>query len=178
MSLLQLRDAIVAQLPKELPALRFVEPHGGRFDAGELKRWALKSPACLVACLGCQSVTREGGEPVGAARFVIFFVTRGSSKLPKEAAALVFIEQIAAIVARNKWDYENAQAPMDVRIDNLYSGQIDKLGVALWSVTWSQAVDLDIQGSAALEYLNEAYVDWEIEDDAEQIDAQDIVDLT
>ncbi|MDN2661742.1 hypothetical protein OW491_18195, partial [Neptunomonas sp. CHC150] len=31
----------------------------------------------------------------------------------------------------------------NVRSDNLYSGEIDKLGIAIWSVTWSQQWYLD-----------------------------------
>jgi len=33
--------------------------------------------------------------------------------------------------------------PSSVRADNLYNGAIDQLGVAIWSVTWSQQWYID-----------------------------------
>lgn len=141
MSLIGLRSAIVADITSKIPDFHTVQAHGGTFDKDELKRIALKSPACLVALMG-GPLAREGGSPTGEPTLFAFVVTGGSSSTKRNRAAIILVEEVIRLVANNSWKYECAQAPNGMRMDNLYSGEIDKEGVALWSVSWSQRTDI------------------------------------
>ncbi len=143
MSIAGLRAAVIADLEANVSGFQVFGGYGGTFNRDELKRIALKSPACLVSVLG-GTVQREGGEPTCNLTMSAFIITRGTSQQLRDEDVLVLVEPVAARVARNGWKYECSRAPEGVRIDNLYTGEIDKLGVALWSVTWIQRLDIDV----------------------------------
>lgn len=153
MSLVGLRDAIVASIRVNVAAFRVVQPHGGRFNAAELKRIATQAPAALVAMLG-GPLEREGGQAVGAVQMFVFVVTGGTSTTKRDEDALLLAEAVAGLMSENKWAYADAQAPSRARLDNLYSGEIDRLGVALWAISWTQRADVAIFDASALDDLN------------------------
>ena len=62
-------------------------------------------------------------------------------------------------------------------IRNLYSGLIDREGVALWSVTWSQYADLNIFDAEGLDDLKSVQLDWDLAPADGVIDSQQIVYL-
>ena len=50
------------------------------------------------------------------------------------------------LLPRARWGFFSAPgigAAEQVRAANLYSGEVDKAGVALWAVTWRQALRLE-----------------------------------
>lgn len=143
-SMVGLRDAIVTNIAAEIPAFQVVRPYGGTFNREELQRLALKAPACLLVMMG-GNIDREGGSPIlDGSDIIAFIVTRGSSETKRDEAAIVLSELVAGLAARNSWLWQCARAPEGIQIQNLYSGAIDKLGVALWAVKWSQRLDIDV----------------------------------
>lgn len=168
-SIVSLRQAIVDAIDADMgpdatvPLFKTVQVHGGRFDRAELARVAIKSPAALVAVLG-GPLTREGGvQAVGDLVYTVFIVTRGSSQIKRDEHALILSEAVAGLVVSNDWDFEDAQAPMDMAMANLYSGALDRGGgVALWSVAWNQSTDLAIYDVSTLDDLHSVVGDFDV----------------
>jgi len=175
-SLVDLRAAVVSHIAESVTAFRTVQAHGGSFNREELARIALQSPACLVAIMGGQ-LERQGGQPVANPYIFAFVVTRGTSDEKRDKAALVLVEAVAGLVVRNGWSYAHARAPDSMRIENLYSGDIDKQGIALWSVSWQQQVDIAIYDPSDLPYLHEVHAEWDLVPADGQIDTEQMVQV-
>lgn len=172
MTLVGLRSSIVTSLDTEIAAFQAVQPHGGKFNRDELKRIAMQSPAALVTILGGK-VEREGGQAVGAMNIVVFIVTRGTSIELRDEAALILAEAVAGLAVENKWDYADAKAPESMQINNLFTGKIDALGVALWSASWIQQTDLAIYDSSTLDDFHRMNVKWDLADKDGVVDMED-----
>lgn len=167
MSLLELREAIVTSLGNEVTSLKSVAGHGGRVTLDELRRLALpaSAPVALVAVLG-GSGEREGGAGTGTceAQVAVFVACLGDSQTLRDAEALVVAEAVFVQAIRNAWDYSDAQAPARIRVDNLFSGKIDRHGLALWAVTWRQQVNVGYTDDYAtsLDDFNRLHTDWDL----------------
>ncbi|MEX0732844.1 MAG: hypothetical protein WED00_05685 [Aquisalimonadaceae bacterium] len=140
------REAITAGIKSALPELRTCETHGGRFDRGELQRLSRRAPAVFVAALGVPSVaeTPRAGLPlVGWAAFVIVSDT---PQVSRDVIALDYAEALLRLINDNgkghRWGLDGAQKPERLAADNLYSGSLDKMRVAMWAVTWRQGIHL------------------------------------
>jgi phage gp37-like protein len=175
MSLALFRDAIVAKIKTDLPTLRTCQAHGGRFDLGELSRWAMQSPAVIVSVLG-GAVEREGGANVINTKVVAFVITPGSSVSHRDIAVMSIVDSLVAMVCQNSWNYEDAQAPQNMSAENLYSGDLDKTGVALWAVTWDQRLDVGILDEETLDDFKTNYVKWDLSPADGVMDAEDNIE--
>jgi glutamine cyclotransferase len=65
-------------------------------------------------------------------------------------AALDYAEAVMRTVKLNRWGLDNAQKPERLAADNLFSGQLDRKGIALWAVSWQQGVSLRYTNVAEL----------------------------
>ena len=143
------RDAIVEAIKTALPDLYTVEAHGGRFDLNELKRWSKQAPAVLVAAVSVPTIA-DGPTHIAEVRWVAYLVTRDTPQATRDVAALDFSEALLRLVRKNTWQLDNTQNPQRVTAENLYSGQVDSHGMALWAVSWQQAVSLRTSDIAEL----------------------------
>jgi phage gp37-like protein len=177
-SLLGLRAAIVAGCKAAVPSLRTCEAHGGRFAPEDLKRYATGAPAVLVACLGAVSVEQTAeGEADGMLRWAAFVLATDKAGHPRDAGALAVVEALLSRIPGNRFADAANTIPYDLRADNLYSGAVDKLGIALWAITWRQGTTLGAFDEATLAVFSEFRADWNLAGDPDQIDAQDLVAL-
>ena len=127
---------------KEPDKVNLVERHVGRIDtADELKRWiGQKSGGIRLAALNIPSMQKVGHELIGTVNFAAYIFVTDSYGYQKDIRAEVLVAMLAQSLTESAW-IKNAGASSQVsqlKATNLYSGQIDKLGVAIWSVTWSQ----------------------------------------
>jgi len=135
------RQAIVAALARALGPSVTVEAHGGRFDRAELARYSKRAPAVLVAAMGMPRVEeRPRARP--AVQFAAFVMCRDAPGAPRDTQALTLTEALVRLVPGNTWEQGNAQRPEQVSAENLYSGEIDRLGIAMWAVSWRQVINL------------------------------------
>lgn len=142
-AIIDVRDAIVATIKEAIPGLRMVVGHAGRFDtAEELLRIITQAPAVLVSCLAVNRVDEQGGVLCPEVRWVAYVVTRDAPKLKKDVSAVAIIEQLVRVIAGNRWGIDGTHRPRGITGENLYSGAIDSLGVAIWAVPWQQGLDL------------------------------------
>ena len=144
--------AIAAELRGRLPKLRSCEVHDGKWDASELKRWTVRTPAVLIAWLGTTRTETPGEAWTDCSQqLAAYVVTRDQEGLSRGAAARNLVDWLLLYVPRVRWGFSSASdassaagigTATDLRAENLYSGAIDKTGVALWAVTWRQALRL------------------------------------
>lgn len=167
MNLLQFRDAVEAALKAGMPAGTNVDSHPGSLDEAELRRIAAKAPAAYVAALGILSAEKDNNGRVEVdASMAVFLVTRAAAGAAKDAAMLVLSTAALILIADNDWGLAETQNPRDVRAQNLYTGTIDKQGVALWGITWRQQVTVDQLDDSLLADLKTVHAEWDVGDTA------------
>ena len=143
MTLAALRTGVVEAIRDTLPDLRDVTTHPGRFDLGELKRIAARSPSVRVAILSVQRGEGVGTGQVDArVQMSAFIVTTDTKNSIKDVAVLEIVEPLLTLVHRQTWGVDRAMPATNIAASNLYSGSVDRQGVAIWAVTWSQDVRL------------------------------------
>lgn len=145
-----LLDAIADDIRVWLPALKTCRVHGGRWAAGEIKRWAVAAPAVAVAALGVERVERSGiiSRPDADLSIAVYCLARDAPGLGRDAAVRAIAEAILGRVPAARWgaadDVLRGPAAR-LRAGNLYDAGLDQAGVAMWAVTWRQTVRLDAQ---------------------------------
>lgn len=171
------RHMILSAIRAALPELQEVAGHPGRFDLGELKRIAMRAPAVRLAIIGAPAIAERSDErlqmDVSLAAFVI---TRDAPRLPRDEAALNIVEAIVRLVSLNQWGRQQQDVdfglllPREMRAENLYSGEVDRRGVALWAVSWRQQIILGESAFAPADVLPaELYVRFRREDPQPQL---------
>lgn len=144
--LLTFRNTIATRVGVEVATLKESRTHGGRVSVDEVRRWAMLSPCARTAIVGVPAAAYEGGQVVLKPLVGVYLVTSGTSQQGRDAGALALVNQLMKVIPGNRWTITDAKAPdtTTIRADNLYTAQIDQLGVALWAVTWRQSIDLDL----------------------------------
>ena len=160
-------EAVRDEIKAWLPDLKTCAVHDGRFDLPEVKRFAVKAPAVLVACLGTVSVEDRGDEGIESLRlWAAFVLTRSTPGLLRGEAARNLVDNLELLILRgyyvtndqgvvitdpitgartlaNRWGLRGIGPAEQVRSQNLYSASTDKDGVSLWAVTWRQKLRLE-----------------------------------
>lgn len=178
MTPLELRSAIIAEVREKVSVLQEnCQAHGGRFDKGEIRRVAIKSPVVLIACLGLLGAESDGcGEVDAVFQWGAFVVTTDKPQLPRDAGALAIVTALANIIPGNRWGAA-ASEPERIRGDNLFSGQLEGAGVALWAITWQQKLTLGGLEEATLDDFLVFHADYDLAPPDGQIDAVDDVQI-
>ena len=149
MSVLAVRQSIVNALITALPNGTQVQAHGGRFDSvEEIKRYITKGPAVLVSCMRVPISNPGSGRLMLPCGWAIFVITKDLPQLPRDQGAIALAEAVVLQVSGNLWGRSDVMAPFNIDSRNLYSAKVDTLGVALWGITFTQAVtDLTVDES-------------------------------
>ena len=177
MILTDLRTAIVAQIKTDLPSLKSVEAHGGRFTLPELKAVAVKSPAVRVACLGVSRATSTAQGVDVVAAWGAFVISKDLHPVSRDAVTLGLVSALLPIVPLNCWGLEDyVDSARDVRADNLFSRDLDAQGVSIWAVTWRHTVTLGRVDESTLDDFLRAWVEYDINQDG-VVDTMDKIDL-
>ncbi|MEF1256001.1 hypothetical protein [Vibrio sp. M260112] len=130
---------------REIGKVQTVERHIGRFDTpADVKRWlSNRDGGVRVAALRVAEYDTVGNRLIGNVNFVAYIFTADQYGYEKDTRAEVITGSLVrALLDRSALPSAYSKA-MNVRSDNLYNGKIDELGVAIWSVTWSQQWYLD-----------------------------------
>ncbi|HFQ5182489.1 TPA: hypothetical protein ACGUW2_004509 [Vibrio vulnificus] len=130
---------------REIEKIQTVERHIGRFDkADDIKRWMSKRDGGVrIAALRVPQYETVGNRLIGNVNLVAYVFTTDQFGYEKDLRAEVVAGKLVReLVDRSALPTAYGRVE-NVRSDNLYSGEIDKLGIAIWSVTWSQQWYLD-----------------------------------
>lgn len=138
-------DAAAAAIRAGIPALKTVEATRGDVTAERIRKLSIDSPAVLVACRsfdGAMQCAEGIAVDLEPAAFVV--ATDRRKKDSRTAVASGIAEAIARWIPG--WvPGAGLQAELAVEIAgrNLFSGELDDKGVALWAVFWKQRLYLE-----------------------------------
>lgn len=178
MSILDLRETIKTTLKTLVEDFAQVDTHGGRFDEAEVQRWAKHAPCAVVGALSVPSVSDDSGQPVLRWQWGVFIVTKDERARPRDAVALALTEACLGIITPSqRWGDDRAQPPESIQAQNLYSGTLDKTGISLWAITWTQPYDLANFDVTTLPDFRRYRSTWALSDDEDVPRAEDAVDL-
>ena len=120
-----------------------VESHPGRFTEAELERMLLSNKAVRIAIETAPGLTITG-QGIHQARLLMaaYVICGDSSGVDRHKNALEIVEQIISLLPYNRFDttYLRSIDPKTITAENLYSGEIDNRGIAMWGVSWEQTV--------------------------------------
>lgn len=157
-----LLETVASDLKGRVQGVRECAPHEGRFSLKELKRIAAQAPALYVACLGVPETEDPGTEQTEAqVDLALYVVTRTRPGTERGALARELVEWLLVYLPRARWGLTGVGPAEKLKAENLYSGEIDDNGLALWVITWRQGLVLgesvwDEDG----EPITDVYVGW------------------
>jgi len=172
-TILQARENIKDAVETGVSSFKHVAVHGGRFTSDEIRRYAVKAPAALVACLGIDNIVDTMVDLVATMRWGIYVVTRGDSSTRRDSEALTLIQALAVLVKGNDFDESALVRPENLRAENIYSGGIDNKGIALWALTWTQDQSISDFDLSELDDFDTYHAQWDLDLDDDVIDAED-----
>ena len=139
-----LRDALTAittGIKAQLDPAIDVAEHPGRFTEAELGQIVLKKRAVRLAIEAVPQVTVPGPGGIQAQLLISAFVICGDSAAgQRHQVALDLVQELLVNIPHERWgtNYLRPALPVSLSVDNLYSGEIDAKGIALWTVAWQQ----------------------------------------
>lgn len=128
-------DAIAA-----LGIFASVTTHRGRVTLEEIKRYSMAAPCALVVVSGGRGDTDT--QVVASSRRLTVFIVVKNGTVQSDAAALSLVDELIKLIHNNRWGIDDAELPVSINDDNLYSAQLDAVGVALWAISWEQNLQL------------------------------------
>lgn len=138
-------DAVTAAVKAELIGVcKDVESHPGRFTESELKRISLSRRAVRIAVEDILETRISPMKKVSYRLLMAAFVICSDRDGPdRSESAIEVVEKVISVLPRNRWNSDDYQAVLETSISaqNLYSGEIEKRGVAMWAITWNQTIN-------------------------------------
>ena len=117
--------------------------HPGRFTETELSRLLTARKAVRVSIENTQSVSVTGqGIQEANLLMAAFVICSDSKNEPRHESALLLTEAIIEQLPFSRFgtDYLKPVKPSSISAENLYSGEIDRKGIALWGISWEQTL--------------------------------------
>lgn len=143
-----IQAAAVAVLATRYPGLTVVA-HGGQFTERELPLLLAQAPALLVAIAGIDRLTPFGEIAWrGQVRWAVYVLGADlpadppDPAVPRAALAADTALDLLLWLPDQRWSLADAGLPDpdSFSADNLYTGHVNTLRIALWGVTWTQTV--------------------------------------
>lgn len=135
-TLVDFQTTLLSGLTAVLPCP--VKAVGGAFGADELRRHVTTSPCVLLAVLRVTNYEPRTLGWLAEAACVAYVVTRDSPTATRDAQALTLVSLLLTeLASANYGTTARLVKPTDITADNLYSGTLDSVAVALWGVTWN-----------------------------------------
>lgn len=154
-----------------------VEEHGGPFSLQDIGRYAIKSPAVIIGCMGVPEFKIQGTVVTAQAVFGAFCLAHESVREKRDVASLLLAESVAVETVSNNWDGSASGTPRNIRGANLYSVALDKMGVAMWAIRWDQLIDLQRNTIATLDDWETMYSTYDIAQTDDTVNTTDITEL-
>lgn len=146
MSMLALRDAIVADFTANIAGLAHCGSHPGRLDPDDIAGLGLSRPCVLVGLLGMAPARGTGtSEQDRDVRTIAYVLCDGTGGAPHDEAAMGFVEAILERLPDRHWALTNVE-PLGsadlLEVENLSVHTEGHPGVSLWSISWQQTLRL------------------------------------
>ncbi|MCW4628280.1 MULTISPECIES: hypothetical protein [Marinomonas] len=153
--------------------------HVGRFDKpDEIKNWmSRKDGGIRIAALRVRNIDQSAGQMTGDVDLVAYVFCTEQFGYSRDQRAEVIAGRLAKLLLANKGVPTANKKAESLNMDNLYSGDVDGLGLAIWSVSWTQNWVLDKPITAAdLDDFVTMYATAEIADGAPTMDSDITLD--
>lgn len=153
--------------------------HVGRFDKpDEIKSWmSRKDGGIRIAALRVRNIEQIGGAMQGDVDFVAYVFCTEQFGYSRDQRAEVIAGRLAKLLLANRGVPTAKQKAENLYMDNMYSGDVDGLGLAIWSVSWTQKWVLDKSITAAdLDNFVTFHATTEIADGAPTMDSDITLD--
>lgn len=156
-----IEDVLVAvrdEIKSAAPALATCDIYDGELTDRLLETLMSKgTPSVHVSFVGTGGIqTDNRGQPVAELAMMAFVLTRHYRDRGPRQAATDLCELIADMALNYCWGLTSGVQPArDLRIDNLYSGEVEQEGVALYSVGWKQPVRWGVDRSPGMDLYPE-----------------------
>jgi hypothetical protein len=124
-------------------ACKDVESHPGRFTEAELKRISLSRRAVRIAVEDILETQVSPMKRVSYRLLMAAFVICSDRDGPdRSESAIELVEKVISVLPRNRWNSDDYKPVLESTISaqNLYSGEIEKRGIAMWAITWNQTI--------------------------------------
>lgn len=136
-----IRTAVTGAVAARYPALA-VEAHGGRFTEREIPLLLAKAPAILVACTGMARMQswQAGARWKADLGFALYVFGADTASAGRDVLALDTAFDLMTWLPEQRWGLPEADLPArdSFAADNLYTGTVNILRVAVWGLTWTQ----------------------------------------
>lgn len=136
-------EAIVATLAPVLAPVP-VESHGGQFTENELALVLGKAPCVLIAPLSVSAYTPTARDQWQATVAWGAYCIGSDASGQRAEQALDLAQTLLEQLHDPDWGWDATMYDTfdygTVRADNLYSGHINNLRVAVWTVSWAQTL--------------------------------------
>ena len=120
-----------------------VSSHPGRFTEQELSRLLTAKKAVRIAIENTQSVSVTG-QGIQEARLLVaaYIICSDSKNNSRHLSALDLTEAVIRELPFNRFGTNTLRPvePKTISAENLYSGEIDRKGIALWGISWEQTL--------------------------------------
>ena len=157
-----------------------ISTHIGEFGEEEIRRYSKKLPAVVLAPLGIPSAQRAGGNSIAHVNWGAFIFTRDRPELPRGPAAMALAEVALSFLPFEAFGC--AQAPQDIEAGNLYNGDFDKMGLAVWAIRWKQRLELaakDDCSYASMDDFLRLHAEYQLDavDDPDDFDGEQMIEV-
>jgi hypothetical protein len=119
--------------------------HDGRFDLGELKRWAVQAPCAILTLVTMSPVTQPESLPFEVTvrlGWALYLVAKNTPSVKRGDTCVGMLDTVLNSIRINEVWKNKARVIKNLRAESLYSGVLDQTGVAIWAMLWDQAFDL------------------------------------
>lgn len=135
-----IHDDVVKELSARYAPWK-VMAHGGSFGERELPLLMEQAPALLVSCSGIEDLRPRGASRWDATlSWVLFVLASDQGGVGRASVALDVVVDLLEWLPTQKWGNDHARLPIidTLQADNLYTGHINLLQVAMWGLRWKQ----------------------------------------
>lgn len=127
---------------------RDVESHPGRFTEAELKRISISPRAVRIAVEDILETQVSPMKKVSYRLLMAAFVICSDRDGPdRSESAIELVEKVISALPRNRWNSDDYKPVLESSISaqNLYNGEIERRGIAMWAITWNQTITGTLQ---------------------------------
>jgi phage gp37-like protein len=148
MNLIEIRQQIIHQFGEALTGLvkpKHIQPHRGQFHSlDEVKNLAVRAPAVLVAYRGFTQARQQCDALMLNSQWLAIVMTQDTRHRPdRNDSATAIITTITHHLATQaqQWTFADSEA-QHLQGQNDTPLAMDKTGLAVWSVTWQQIINI------------------------------------
>lgn len=135
-------DQIADYLKTHVDGLQTCQRYSGEFDADSVAAVSFRAPAVFVACLGWAKAKQQPGDGRTAlqVRFAAFIVADKPTKRNPNTDIVALSLAITAAIEGKTLGVNVAHAAELQRAESGANAKLDKKGLALWAITWTQVI--------------------------------------